>query len=61
MISNETGRDRPDDAQPSVLRLTHSEWRRLLEDRSFLENEDNRFQHPRRYKGRPVEIVPAAN
>jgi hypothetical protein len=44
---------------PPVLRLTHGEWRRLLEQRAFLDNTDNQFQPPRRYLGRPVEIVPA--
>ena len=45
----------------SVLRLTYGQWRRLLEDRSFLEDADNRFQPPRRYRGRLVEIVPQAD
>ena len=43
---------------PSVLRLTPREWRIVLERRSFLEREDNRFQSPRRFCGRPVQIVP---
>ncbi len=51
--------DRDDDGQPSVVCFTHGEWRRLLEDRSFLEDEANRFQPPRRYQGRPVVIIPA--
>jgi hypothetical protein len=41
-----------------ILRLTPSEWRTVLERRSFLERDDNRFQAPRRFCGRPVEIVP---
>ena len=41
-----------------VLRLTPKEWRTVLERRSFLEREDNRFQTPRLFCGRPVEIVP---
>ena len=45
-------------AGPPVLRLTPSEWRVVLERRSFLERSDNRFQSPRRFCGRPVEIVP---
>ena len=45
-------------AEPPVLRLTPSEWRVVLERRSFLERDDNRFQSPRRFCGRPVEIVP---
>ncbi len=41
-----------------VLRLTPSEWRAVLEHRSFLEWEDNRFQPPRRLYGARVQIVP---
>ncbi len=41
-----------------VLRLTPKEWRTVLERRSFLESDDNRFQTPRLLCGRPVEIVP---
>ena len=41
-----------------VLRLTPKEWRTVLERRSFLEREDNRFQTPRLFCGRPVQIVP---
>ena len=41
-----------------VLRLTPSEWRAVLEQRSFLEWEDNRFQPPRRLYGASVQIVP---
>jgi hypothetical protein len=41
-----------------VLKLTPSEWRTVLEHRSFLERADNRFQHPRRLYGAPVQIVP---
>ena len=41
-----------------VLRLTPSEWRTVLERRSFLERDDNRFQAPRLFCGRRVEIVP---
>ncbi len=48
-----------DDAAPKpVLRLTPKEWRTVLERRSFLESNDNRFQTPRLFCGRPVEIVP---
>jgi hypothetical protein len=39
------------------LRLTPREWRRILEDPSFLARPDNRYQQPRRLNGRPVEIV----
>ena len=41
-----------------VLRLTPREWRTVLERRSFLERDDNRFQTPRRFCGHPVQIVP---
>ena len=41
-----------------VLRLTPQEWRTVLERRSFLERADNRFQTPRLFCGRPVQIVP---
>ena len=41
-----------------VLRLTPKEWRTVLERRSFLERDDNRFQTPRLFCGRPVQIVP---
>jgi hypothetical protein len=41
-----------------VIRLTPSEWRTVLERRSFLERDDNRFQTPRMFCGRRVEIVP---
>jgi len=47
------------DEEAPVLRLTHGAWRRLLEQPSFLDNDDNRFQPPRRYLGRRVEIIPA--
>ena len=42
----------------TVLRLTPGEWRTVLERRSFLERDDNRFQTPRLFCGRPVQIVP---
>ncbi len=52
--------DTDDDASAPkpVLRLTPKEWRTVLERRSFLESDDNRFQTPRLFFGRPVEIVP---
>ena len=51
--------DEPAEAAPArVLRLTPKEWRTVLERRSFLERADNRFQTPRRFCGRPVQIVP---
>ena len=42
----------------TVLHLTPGEWRTVLERRSFLERDDNRFQTPRLFCGRPVQIVP---
>jgi hypothetical protein len=39
------------------LRFTPAEWRRLLEDASFLRDCDNSYA-PRRLMGVPVEIVP---
>lgn len=41
-----------------VLRLTPGQWRSVLEDRNFLDRPDNRFQHPRRFLGAPVQIIP---
>ena len=38
--------------------FTPGEWRRVLEDRAFLQQEDNAFQPPRRLMGVPVRIVP---
>jgi DNA-binding IclR family transcriptional regulator len=40
-----------------ALRFTPAEWRRLLEDASFLRDRDNSYA-PRRLMGLPVEIVP---
>jgi hypothetical protein len=40
-----------------ALRLTPGQWRRILEDPSFLQRPDNRYQRPRRLNGLPVEIV----
>ena len=42
----------------AVVRLTPSEWHAVLESRSFLDHDDNRFEHPRRLCGAAVEIVP---
>jgi hypothetical protein len=58
LIGQATLRD-SDETSPAVLRVTPSEWRRLLEERSFLDHPDNRYQPPRRYCGRPVQVVPA--
>ncbi len=48
----------PDPEAAPVLRMTPPEWRSVLERRSFLEGEDNRFATPRRLYGRLVQIVP---
>ncbi len=53
--------DDPGPVDAPMLRLTWSEWRALLEQRSFLDHDDNRFQTPRRLYGRPVQIVPDAS
>ncbi|HWE45718.1 MAG TPA: hypothetical protein VG407_06785 [Caulobacteraceae bacterium] len=45
------------EGSPKPLTLTPREWRRILEDPSFLARPDNRYQQPRRLNGRPVEIV----
>ena len=58
MTEAPTGEPRP---VLDVLRLTPMEWRAVLERRSFLERDDNRFQTPRLFCGRPVEIVPDAS
>jgi hypothetical protein len=42
----------------TVVKLTPSEWHALLESRSFLDHDDNRFERPRRLCGAAVEIVP---
>jgi hypothetical protein len=47
----------PLDTGPAPLRLTPGQWRRILEDPSFLAEPENRYQRPRRLNGRPVEIV----
>ncbi len=57
----ETQQVADDPASPApvtVLRLTPWEWRTVLERRSFLEGEDNRFETPRLFCGHPVQIVP---
>jgi hypothetical protein len=41
-----------------TLRFTPAEWRALLEDRSFLRDDDNSYAEPRRLMGLPVVIVP---
>jgi hypothetical protein len=40
------------------LRLTPAEWRLLLEDSSFLTEQDNSYLPPRRLMGIAVEIIP---
>jgi hypothetical protein len=41
-----------------VLRFTPSQWRAILESHGFLERPDNCFQHPRRFLGARVQIIP---
>jgi len=43
--------------EDSPLRFTPAEWRAVIEDPSFLDDEDNSFQ-PRRLMGLGVTIVP---
>jgi hypothetical protein len=58
-VFDQTVSDSDVGARPiAVLKLTPPEWRAVLEQRSFLERADNRFQHPRRLFGAPVQIVP---
>jgi hypothetical protein len=40
------------------LRFTPSQWRAILESHGFLDRPDNRFQHPRRFLGASVQIIP---
>jgi hypothetical protein len=41
-----------------VLRFTPSQWRAILESHGFLDRPDNCFQHPRRFLGARVQIIP---
>jgi len=41
-----------------VLRFTPSQWRVILDRQDFLERPDNCFQHPRRFQGAQVQIIP---
>jgi hypothetical protein len=41
-----------------VVRFTPSQWRVILESQGFLDRPDNRFQHPRRFRGASVQIIP---
>jgi len=41
-----------------ILRFTPSQWRAILESHGFLDRPDNRFQHPRRFLGASVQIIP---
>jgi hypothetical protein len=41
-----------------VVRFTPSQWRTILESHGFLDRPDNRFQHPRRFLGASVQIIP---
>jgi hypothetical protein len=40
------------------LLFTPAEWRFILEDPGFLEEEDNSYHVPRRLMGVPVRIIP---
>ncbi len=49
----------PDPARAGrPLTFTPAEWRRLLEEPSFLRQTDNSYASPRRLMGVPVAIVP---
>jgi len=41
-----------------IVRFTPSQWRVILESHGFLDRPDNRFQHPRRFRGASVQIIP---
>jgi hypothetical protein len=41
-----------------VLQFTPSQWRAILERQDFLDRPDNCFQHPRRFQGVRVQIIP---
>jgi hypothetical protein len=41
-----------------ILRFTPSQWRAILESHGFLDRPDNCFQHPRRFLGASVQIIP---
>ena len=41
-----------------ALKFTPAEWRAVLEDAAFLEEDDNRYLPPRRLMGVAVRIVP---
>ena len=43
---------------PCVLRFTPSQWRAILESHDFLERPNTCFQHPRRFQGARVQIIP---
>jgi hypothetical protein len=49
---------RPRVKAPGVIRFTPSQWRAILESHGFLDRPDNRFQHPRRFLGASVQIIP---
>jgi len=50
--------DQPRFKVKGVLRFTPSQWRAILESHGFLDRPDNRFQHPRRFLGALVQIIP---
>ena len=41
-----------------ALMFTPAEWRHILKDPGFLEDEDNSYRVPRRLMGLPVQIIP---
>lgn len=52
------GADGDHEPWSDALTFTPAEWRRLLEDPSFLEHRGNSYRVPRRLAGLPVLIVP---
>lgn len=56
-LAKSFGSDREPNGE-SVLHFTPAEWRRCLEDPSFLDDQDNRYLPPRRLMGVAVAIVP---
>ncbi len=52
------GSGQPQFKARSVLRFTPPQWRAILESQGFLDRPDNRFEHPRRFLGARVQIIP---
>jgi hypothetical protein len=57
-VSQSSSASRPPFKAQGVLRFTPSQWRAILESQDFLDRPDNRFQHPRRFLGACVQIIP---